>query len=61
MSYILIRINNVYYLKDMETKELYNFQDVEDLRRIRDLINNIFCDIEPYKRREQMILEILNY
>lgn len=45
----------------METLKTYNTTIVEDLRKIRDLINNYYDDTEPYRIREQMIRDILTY
>lgn len=61
MRFILIRINNIYYVKDMETLKTYNTTVVEDLRKVRDLLNYYHDETEPYRRREQMIRDILNY
>ena len=61
MRFILIRINNIYYVKDMETLKTYNTTVVEDLRKVRDWLNNYYDETEPYRRREQMIRDILNY
>lgn len=61
MRFILIRINNIYYVKDMETLKTYNTTIVEDLRKVRDLLNYYYDETEPYRRREQMIRDILNY
>ena len=60
MRFILIRINQVYYIKDMETLKTYNTTIVEDLRQIRDLINNHYEAITLYHERETRICEILN-
>ncbi|WP_405286435.1 hypothetical protein [Methanobrevibacter sp.] len=60
MRFILIRINQVYYIKDMETLKTYNTTIVEDLRQIRDLINSHYEAIIPYHERETRICEILN-
>ena len=59
MRFILIRINKVYYVKDMETLRTYNTTIIEDLRRIRDLINNHYEALEPYKEKENRIREII--
>ena len=63
MDFIIIRINKVYYIKSMLTGDLYNPQVIEDLRRIRDLINEgrNSGDVEAYRLREQAIRDILNY
>ena len=61
MRFILIRINNIYYVKDMETLKTYNTTVVEDLRKVRDLLNYYHDETGPYRRREQMIRDILNY
>ena len=47
----------------MDTGELWNPIIVEDLRVIRDIINEgVDCeDVEAYRLREQAILDILNY
>ena len=60
MRFILIRINNIYYVKDMETLKTYNTTIVEDLSKVRDLLNYYYDETEPYRRREQMIRDILN-
>lgn len=61
MDYIIIRKNNVYYIKHMATGLLLNPCKIEDLRDIRDLINNHNSDqLNEYKQREQRILEILD-
>ena len=60
MDYIIIRKNNIYYIKYMPTKELLNPCVIEDLRVIRDLINTSNSrQVEEYRNREQSILEIL--
>ena len=59
MRFILIRINQVYYLKDMETLKTYNTTIVEDLRKIRDLINQQYEATEPYIERENQIRKII--
>lgn len=45
----------------METLKTYNTTIVEDLRKVRDLLNYYYDETEPYRRREQMIRDILNY
>lgn len=45
----------------METLKTYNTTVVEDLRKVRDLLNYYHDETEPYRRREQMIRDILNY
>lgn len=60
MRFILIRINKVYYVKDMETLRTYNTTVVEDLRKIRDIINEHYEALEPYMEKERRICEILN-
>ena len=59
MRFILIRINNVYYVKDMETQRTYNTTIIEDLRKIRDLINNHYEALDPYKEKENQIRQII--
>lgn len=61
MEYIIIRKNLVYYIKHMPTGRLYNPAVVEDLRLLRDIINeNINESVKEYQQREQSIREILN-
>ncbi len=60
MDYILIRKNNIYYIKHLPTNRLYNPSVVEDLRQIRDLINEANDNnLKEYKERENSIREIL--
>ena len=44
----------------METLKTYNTNIVEDLRKIRDLINSHYEALEPYQDRETRICQILN-
>lgn len=59
MQYIIIKYHDIYYLKNMETRKMYNLSQVEDLRVIRDIINEYHETLQPYQLREQKILEIL--
>lgn len=59
MRFILIRINQVYHVKDMETLKTYNTTIVEDLRKIRDLLNTHYEATIPYMERETQIREII--
>ena len=43
----------------METGKMYNLSRVEDLRIIRDIINQYHEELVPYQIREQKILDIL--
>lgn len=43
----------------METLKTYNTQIVEDLRKIRDLINQQYEATEPYIERENQIRKII--
>lgn len=44
----------------METLKTYNTNIVEDLRKIRDLINSHYEGTEEYRERETQICQILN-
>lgn len=59
MLYIIIKYHNAYYLKNMETRKMYNLSQVEDLRIIRDIINEYHEELVLYQIREQQILDIL--
>lgn len=59
MLYIIIKYHNAYHLKNMETRKMYNLSQVEDLRIIRDIINEYHEELVPYQIREQQILDIL--
>jgi len=59
MLYIIIKYHDIYYLKNMETRQMYNLSQVEDLRIIRDIINLYHEELVPYQIREQKILDIL--
>lgn len=60
MDYILIRKNNIYYIKHLPTSRLYNTTSVEDLRQIRDLINEANDkNLKEYRERENIIRELL--
>ena len=59
MLYIIIKYHSTYYLKNMETRKMYNLSQVEDLRIIRDIINEYHEELVPYQIREQQILDIL--
>lgn len=59
MLYIIIKYHDIYYLKNMETRQMYNLSQVEDLRVIRDIINLYHEELVPYQIREQKILDIL--
>lgn len=59
MLYIIIKYHDTYYLKNMETRKMYNLTQIEDLRVIRDIINLYHEELVPYQIREQQILDIL--
>lgn len=59
MLYIIIKYHDIYHLKNMETGKMYNLSRVEDLRIIRDIINQYHEELVPYQIREQKILDIL--
>lgn len=59
MQYIIIKYHDTYYLKNTTTGKMYNLSKVEDLRIIRDIINEPREEIAPYIEREQKILAIL--
>lgn len=59
MRFILIRVNQVYYVKDMETLKQYNTTNVVDLRKVRDLLNKYYESGLDYDTREKQVLDLL--